>query len=275
MWTLIGRRVGIIFVIIIAWIFIWGHQGCLLPSATYHLRGLWFNERSIEDGWGYIPVDDSYLQKRVDGLRWSGDGPSGISVTINAASRRLRLWWGSSVVFNKPIAVGKPSTPTPLGVWMITGKGAWGGAFGARWNHLSIPWGVYGIHGTNRPGSVGRRASAGCVRMFNRDVIELYRRVPVGTEVVITGSPGVKFGETERELNYSDRGGDIMQLQRVLASQNLYHKNIDGVYGAGTKEAVQRYQEKKSLESSGIVHQDLWRELGLDEFGSDISDLPR
>ena len=40
------------------------------------------------------------------------------------------------------------------------------------------------IHGTNNPGSVGGLVSAGCIRMHNRDIMDLYGRVQVGTRVV-------------------------------------------------------------------------------------------
>jgi hypothetical protein len=40
------------------------------------------------------------------------------------------------------------------------------------------------IHGTNNPGSIGGLVSAGCIRMHNRDVMDLYGRVKVGTRVV-------------------------------------------------------------------------------------------
>ena len=43
----------------------------------------------------------------------------------------------------------------------------------------------YRIHGTNRPSSIGRAVSMGCIRMFNDHVIALYGRVPVGTPVVV------------------------------------------------------------------------------------------
>jgi lipoprotein-anchoring transpeptidase ErfK/SrfK len=42
------------------------------------------------------------------------------------------------------------------------------------------------IHGTNNPGSVGGFVSWGCIRMHNSDVMDLYSRVSVGTQVVIT-----------------------------------------------------------------------------------------
>jgi lipoprotein-anchoring transpeptidase ErfK/SrfK len=43
----------------------------------------------------------------------------------------------------------------------------------------------YRIHGTNAPSTIGSRATAGCIRMVNEDVIDLYDRVKVGTKVVV------------------------------------------------------------------------------------------
>ena len=50
---------------------------------------------------------------------------------------------------------------------------------------LGLDRGNYAIHGTNDPGSVGRFVSHGCIRMFNGDVMDLYRRAHVGTEVTV------------------------------------------------------------------------------------------
>src|SRR5215510_15335508 len=54
---------------------------------------------------------------------------------------------------------------------------------GARAMYLSGSF--YRIHGTNAPGSIGSRATAGCIRMANEDVIDLYDRVKLGTKVVV------------------------------------------------------------------------------------------
>lgn len=43
----------------------------------------------------------------------------------------------------------------------------------------------YRIHGTNAPSTIGSRATAGCIRMANEDVIDLYDRVKVGAKVVV------------------------------------------------------------------------------------------
>ncbi len=54
---------------------------------------------------------------------------------------------------------------------------------GARALYLSGS--VYRIHGTNAPDTIGGQVSSGCIRMLNEDVIDLYKRVHVGTKVVV------------------------------------------------------------------------------------------
>jgi lipoprotein-anchoring transpeptidase ErfK/SrfK len=51
---------------------------------------------------------------------------------------------------------------------------------------LTLSGGEYAIHGTNQPGSVGGFVSYGCIRMYNKDVLDLYSRVSFGTTVVVT-----------------------------------------------------------------------------------------
>jgi lipoprotein-anchoring transpeptidase ErfK/SrfK len=50
---------------------------------------------------------------------------------------------------------------------------------------LGLNRGNYAIHGTNSPGSVGHFVSHGCIRMYNRDILDLYRRVGIGTRVYV------------------------------------------------------------------------------------------
>ena len=47
---------------------------------------------------------------------------------------------------------------------------------------------LYRIHGTNEPWTIGTNVSAGCIRLTNEDVSDLYNRVPVGTQVVVLPS---------------------------------------------------------------------------------------
>jgi len=51
---------------------------------------------------------------------------------------------------------------------------------------LTLSGGEYAIHGTNRPESIGKFASYGCIRMYNEDIGDLFTRVTVGTRVVVT-----------------------------------------------------------------------------------------
>jgi lipoprotein-anchoring transpeptidase ErfK/SrfK len=57
---------------------------------------------------------------------------------------------------------------------------------------------LYRIHGTIEPNTIGTRVSSGCIRLINQDVIDLYRRVPTGSRVVVRGSRG---GGGEDELS--------------------------------------------------------------------------
>lgn len=110
---------------------------------------------------------------------------SSYSITVNISTRTLTLYRNGQWVKSYPVAVGKPSTPTPKGTFTIINKAVNpGGPFGSRWMGLSKPH--YGIHGTNNPSSIGKAVSNGCIRMYNKDVNELYNLVPIGTVVKIT-----------------------------------------------------------------------------------------
>jgi len=106
-------------------------------------------------------------------------------IEIDTKNRKLKLFENDTLEKEYPVAVGKPSTPTPMGNWTITRKALWGAQFGGHFMQLSVPWGVYGIHGTNKPWSIGQAVSHGCIRMNNRDAAELYNKVIIGTSVHI------------------------------------------------------------------------------------------
>jgi lipoprotein-anchoring transpeptidase ErfK/SrfK len=65
--------------------------------------------------------------------------------------------------------------------------GGHGNPLGARAMYLGTT--VYRIHGTNRPDTIGTKVSSGCFRLVNRDVSDLYDRVPVGTKVIVRQKP--------------------------------------------------------------------------------------
>jgi L,D-transpeptidase ErfK/SrfK len=58
---------------------------------------------------------------------------------------------------------------------------------------LRMGWYTYLIHGTNSPNGVGKRVSAGCIRMFPEDIEKLYYLVDVGTAVTVVDKP-IKTG---------------------------------------------------------------------------------
>jgi lipoprotein-anchoring transpeptidase ErfK/SrfK len=127
-------------------------------------------------------------------------------VTIHRSAFRLRLFKDLRLHRSYPIAVGQRAYPTPAGLFSITSKqvnpvwsvpnSPWTGELagttvqgGTAANPLKARWigitdGV-GIHGTAQSWSIGTRASHGCIRMHVPDVIALYRRVPLGTPVLI------------------------------------------------------------------------------------------
>ncbi|MET7246547.1 L,D-transpeptidase [Methylobacterium sp. EM32] len=128
------------------------------------------------------------------------------TIVVDTAARLLYLVRGDGTAVRYRVAVGRPGT-TWKGVQTVTAKQEWpqwtptpemrrsrpglprkvaGGPrnpLGARALYLGST--LYRIHGTTDPGSIGRAASAGCFRMLNEDVIELYRFVPVGTKVEV------------------------------------------------------------------------------------------
>jgi L,D-transpeptidase ErfK/SrfK len=163
--------------------------------------------------------------------------------------RRVLIYAAPQFMKTYPVAVGRPSLPTPLGNWSIVSKALNPrGAFGVRWMRLSIPWGGYGIHGTNNPKSIGKAVSHGCVRMYNTDVIEVYERTPVGTPVTIIGK-----AYNRRTLKIGDQGSDVQEIQKMLKKLRFYRAKLDGEYGPYTEQAVRNFQQEQSLMVDGMV----------------------
>ena len=105
-------------------------------------------------------------------------------IDISTLKHQLKLYDGHHLVKKYPIAVGRMVTATPMGTYRIINKQRNpGGPFGVFWMGLSKPH--YGIHGTNNPSSIVRSVSHGCIRMKNKDVLELASMVPIGTSVHI------------------------------------------------------------------------------------------
>jgi L,D-transpeptidase ErfK/SrfK len=106
------------------------------------------------------------------------------SIIVSLSQRKLTLTHAGKLVKRYPIAIGKMLTYTPTGQYVIVNREPNpGGPFGVLW--LSLSKAGYGIHGTNDPSSIGKAVSHGCIRMHNRDVLDLASLVPNGTKVTI------------------------------------------------------------------------------------------
>ena len=116
-------------------------------------------------------------------------------IVVSIPDRKLAVLEGDRILRIFPTAVGAPKSPSPTGVYQIVNSIAdptWytkgkivppgkSNPLGTRWLGLSLKG--YGIHGTNRPASIGHNASHGCIRMRNREVEELFEMVAVGDQV--------------------------------------------------------------------------------------------
>ena len=123
-------------------------------------------------------------------------------IVVNTENRVLTVYKNGEIYKKYPIAVGKDSTKTPSHKFTIVNKSInpyWGGMFGKykpikggapnnplgkRWMGLSTEkYRGYGIHGNADPYSIGKRISAGCIRMINEDIEELFEYMTIGTDV--------------------------------------------------------------------------------------------
>lgn len=116
-------------------------------------------------------------------------------IVVSIPDRELILIEGERVVKTYPVSVGAPATPSPVGSFQVVvrvARPAWyqpgkvvppgpDNPLGPRWIGLNQKG--YGIHGTNSPRSIGEAKSHGCIRMRNRDVLELFDLVEVGDVV--------------------------------------------------------------------------------------------
>jgi lipoprotein-anchoring transpeptidase ErfK/SrfK len=118
-------------------------------------------------------------------------------IDVDLAARRLTVTRDCQTVRTFPVAVGKPSTPTPKGafyldaLYQLPASSALGPYAYTLSGHSNVLFtfdggeGRLGLHGTNEPAGIGQAVSHGCVRMFNKDVSWLVPRLPLGTPVVV------------------------------------------------------------------------------------------
>ena len=126
-------------------------------------------------------------------------------LVINIPSRSLWVYSGTKIVRYFPVGLGKPGYMTPVGRYSVTSKiidPGWEHPYlptgkvriapgadnplGTRWiGFYNYKGGEFGMHGTDRPISVGKFSSHGCVRMKIRDAEALFEMFEVGTPVEV------------------------------------------------------------------------------------------
>ena len=140
-------------------------------------------------------------------VRYNGEVQPG-TIVVKTAERRLYLVLGDGTALRYAVAVGRPGKQWQ-GSARVNGKHvlpAWTPPAEVRADNPALPevipggapnnpmgvaamtlsGGEYAIHGTNKPESIGKFASYGCIRMLNQDITDLFGRVNVGTQVVVT-----------------------------------------------------------------------------------------
>lgn len=193
--------------------------------------------------------------------------PQTYVIHVDAQQKLLTLWQGDRLVKRYPVATGAPDTPTPIGVFRINSRfhGDMCG-FGTCFLGLNVPWGQYGIHGTDQPGSIGHNASHGCIRMYVKDAEELYALVPDGTRVVIENGPYGELGTGLLPLKDGDRSAAVCAVQRKLRALGYYPGWPDGVYGPATIRAVRAARKGLGLPDSDRVDWAFYQAIGLTLF---------
>lgn len=138
-------------------------------------------------------------------VAWKGGEAPG-TVVVSTKERRLYFVLGAGQAIQYGVGVGRQGF-TWSGTKTVSMKKEWpdwrppaemlkrrpdlprymqGGIenpLGARAIYLGSS--LYRIHGSNEPETIGAAVSSGCIRMTNRDVVDLYGRVKVGTKVVV------------------------------------------------------------------------------------------
>jgi lipoprotein-anchoring transpeptidase ErfK/SrfK len=118
-------------------------------------------------------------------------------IVIDVSARELSFYSGRKLLLKTPVAVGSPSTPTPIGRFYVDQRitttnpdGPYGpAALGvSAFSNVLTGWaqgGPIGIHGTNAPWSIGHAVSNGCIRVPNETLKKLFAATVGGEPVII------------------------------------------------------------------------------------------
>jgi lipoprotein-anchoring transpeptidase ErfK/SrfK len=122
---------------------------------------------------------------------------TGTRIVVDLSARRLDLFQSGRRVLHVPTAIGHVETPTPTGSFYVDVRykltdpsGPYGpGLLGiAAYSEAAQGWAAgnpIAIHGTNAPSLIGTRASNGCIRVHNEDIVRIMKLAPTGTPVEI------------------------------------------------------------------------------------------
>ncbi|HMM23020.1 MAG TPA: L,D-transpeptidase [Selenomonadales bacterium] len=108
-------------------------------------------------------------------------------IAVNLKTLRCSYWEDGRLISEYPVGIGKPSTPTPPGVYQVVEKLVFEkmGDVDLGSRRLVLSSDKTCLHGSWN-GPVEGCVSGGCVRMYNKDIEELFPRVELGTPVVMT-----------------------------------------------------------------------------------------
>ena len=182
-------------------------------------------------------------------------------IVINLAAMRLFRFQnkgGQLAVSTYPVGVGTEEKPTPMGKMVVTGKKhrpTWYVPASIAADHRKKgdplppqvpPWPLnplgeyalylsaaeYLIHGTNKPASIGLRATNGCIRLYPEDIERLFNKTPVKTPVTIVNQPylvgrreGIVFLEAHRPFE----GSGPSSLKKLYARLKRIEANSGGM----------------------------------------------
>jgi hypothetical protein len=166
--------------------------------------------------------------------------PSTRRIVVSFSDHKLALLEGDRVIKIYDVAVGAPNSPSPTGEFQIAQRlenpgyykpgvvvaPGQGNPLGTRWMGLNVKG--FGIHGTNRPGSIGKNASHGCIRLRNSDIEDLFARVQVGDHVSLiaerTEEVARLFGGTPALNN----ANETVQASNTYPAVDSHSSNTQG-----------------------------------------------
>jgi hypothetical protein len=233
-----------------------------IAAATEIHDSIWFKIKNHKCESFSKKTNKNFLAKATEKKQSSPTGD--VSIIIDTQRRTLTVFNDNEPYKTFKVAVGKPDTPSPIGNWKIVRKAKnWGEGFGSRFMLLNVSWGLYGIHGTNKPYSIGGEESAGCIRMFNWTVEEIYPWVKVGTPVTIVGNPFGRLHQPWKVLVNGDNGSDVVLVQERLKKWGYYQGKCDGMFGPATEHSIFQFQKQQQLPVTGQVNAKDYEALGL------------